>query len=317
MREKAEQGMYPGRAPFGYRNDSATRSIQVDSGKAPVLIKIYQMYATGDYSLSSLRETVLINTGVRLCRAYLEKVLKNRFYVGYFTWGGSEYKGTHSPLIDAALFERVQRVFSGHNKPKYRKHEFAFAGLLRCAHDGCTVTTELQKKKYVYYRCSHGRGKCDLPYMPEAQVSDHLGDVLKGICVPDHVARAIVESIENDQGAANGERLRKLSDAKLRLSAVRSRMDRMYDDKLDGKIDEEFWNRKMADWRTEERALQSAAESLNVPLPQNRALTAQRIFELANKAQDFDVVFPARDQPTEPMQPGKQQLSPPASSVAP
>ena len=54
-------------------------------------------------------------------------------------------------------------------------------------------------------------------------------------------------------------------------------MDRMYEDKLDGKIDEEFWNRKMADWRTEERALQSAAESLNIPVPENRALTVQKI----------------------------------------
>ncbi len=58
----------------------------------------------------------------------------------------------------------------------------------------------------------------------------------------------------------------------------------MYDDKLDGKINEEFWNRKMTDWRVEERAVQSAVDSLDRPLPQNRALTVQRIFELANKA---------------------------------
>ena len=42
---------------------------------------------------------------------------------------------------------------------------------------------------------------------------------------------------------ANTERLRRLSDAQQRLSQLRSRMDRMYDDKLDGKIDEEFWTR--------------------------------------------------------------------------
>lgn len=122
--------------------------------------------------------------------------------------------------------------------------------------------------------------------MPEAQVSERLGDVLSGICVPDHVARAIVESIENDEGTANSERLRKLCDVQQRLSALRSRMDRMYEDKLDGKIDEDFWNRKMADRRTEERALQSAADSLNMPFPENRnrALTAKRIFELANSA---------------------------------
>src|ERR1041384_439685 len=66
MREKAEQGMYPGRAPFGYRNDSGTRSIQVDSVKAPVLKKIYEMYASGNYSLSQLHKTLFLETGMRL-----------------------------------------------------------------------------------------------------------------------------------------------------------------------------------------------------------------------------------------------------------
>ena len=199
-------------------------------------------------------------------------------------WGGVKYKGKHEPLIDAATFDRVQRVFASHNKPKYRKHDFAFAGLLTCAHDGCTVTTELHKGKYVYYRCSFGRGKCDLPYMPEQRVSEALGDVLKNIYVPDHVVHAIVHSIENDQGRAEADRQGQLADVKQRLAALQTRMDQMYDDKLAGKIDEEFWSRKMADWRTQERALQTAADSLSIPLPANRALTAQRILELANKA---------------------------------
>lgn len=99
-------------------------------------------------------------------------MLKNRFYLGYFVWQGIEYEGSHEPLISAQLFAQVQAVFTGRNKRKHRKHSFAFAGLLKCAHDGCTVTAELQKGKYVYYRCSHGCGKCSLPYMREQEVSD-------------------------------------------------------------------------------------------------------------------------------------------------
>jgi DNA invertase Pin-like site-specific DNA recombinase len=34
MREKAEQGIYPGRAPLGYRNNSAMRNIEVSAEKA-------------------------------------------------------------------------------------------------------------------------------------------------------------------------------------------------------------------------------------------------------------------------------------------
>lgn len=184
MREKAEQGIYPGRAPIGYRNNTATRTIDVDATKAPLVKRIFELYASGNYSLSTLRTAVIAETGLRLSRAYLETVLKNVFYLGRFVWQGVEYKGTQPALIDPALFQRVQDVFSGKNKPKYRKHNFAFAGLLRCAHDGCAVTTELHKDKHIYYRCSQGRGRCSLPYMREADLSERLGMLLEGIIRP-------------------------------------------------------------------------------------------------------------------------------------
>jgi site-specific DNA recombinase len=98
-------------------------------------------------------------------------------------------------LVPPELFQQVQDTFAGRNKPKYPKHNFAFAGLLTCAHDGCTVTTELRKGRYVYYRCSHGRGKCELPYMPEQDVPDRLGELLKQINVPETIARTVVDSL--------------------------------------------------------------------------------------------------------------------------
>ncbi len=104
------------------------------------------------------------------------------------------------------LFQRMQDTFAGRNKPKYRKHEFAFAGLMTCAHDGCTVTTELQKGKYVYYRCSHGRGKCDLPYMREEFISERMGELLKQIYVPETIARTIIASLSDDLNRSNFKR---------------------------------------------------------------------------------------------------------------
>ena len=55
------------------------------------------------------------------------------------------YNGTHTPLVSRELFEQVQDLFRGHNRAKYRKHEFAFAGLLTCAHDNCTITAEIKR----------------------------------------------------------------------------------------------------------------------------------------------------------------------------
>jgi hypothetical protein len=69
-----------------------------------------------------------------------------------------------------------------------------------------------------------------------------------------------------------------------RFSALRARMDQMYEDKLDGKIDQEFWTRKMNEWREQERALETELSALNDPVKQDHVLTVKRIFELANRA---------------------------------
>jgi hypothetical protein len=48
-----------------------------------------------------------------------------------------------------------------------------------------------------------------------------------------------------------------------RLTGIRNRMDRAYTDKLDGKIPEDFWERKMADWRMEEQQIKIAIQGLS------------------------------------------------------
>ena len=284
MREKAEEGIYPGRAPFGYRNNSATRSIDIDQERASVVKRIFELYASGEHSLITLRKTIWNEHGLRLARSYYERVLKNPFYLGAFVWQGIEYKGTHEPLISPDLFDRVQQVFAGRHKRKHRKHEFAFSGLLRCANDGCTVTAELQKKKYIYYRCSGGRGKCSLPYMREQDISDRMGELLKDIYVPETIAHAIVDSLQSDSARVESERQTRLSATEQRLTALRGRIDQMYEDKLDGKIDEEFWARKTNEWREQEHQLELVLTRLKNPVPSDNVLTVKKIFELANKA---------------------------------
>jgi site-specific DNA recombinase len=284
MREKAEQGIYPGRAPFGYQNDPGSRSIRVHPTKAPIARRIFELYASGNHSLLDLRRVVLEETGARISRGYLEELLKNPFYIGRFIWRGIEYKGTHNPIVTADLFQRVQDVFAGRHKPRHRKHNFAFAGLLRCAHDGCMVTAELQKGRYVYYRCSHGRGKCSLPYMREQDVSDRLGELLKGIYVPEAIASQIVGSLEADRERSEARRQEQMRGIQQRLAAVNTRMDQIYEDKLEGKIDEGFWARKHGEYREQERQLEAALASAKASIGTNQVLTAKRIFELAHKA---------------------------------
>src|ERR1700740_2596327 len=86
----------------------------------------------------------------------------------------------------------------GYNKAKYSKHDIAFRGMLTCAHDNCTVTAELKKNMYVYYRCSGGRGPCELPRFREEDISEKFGHVLKDVSLPSDVARGIEAALQRE-----------------------------------------------------------------------------------------------------------------------
>jgi site-specific DNA recombinase len=292
MREKAEQGVYPSRPPLGYRNNKLERTIETDSAKAPIARRMFDLYASGQHSLDGVRKVLKVEFGIALAKGYLERLLKNPFYKGQFIWEDKLYNGTQTPLITAELFERVQDVFRGHNKPKYRKHDFAFAGLLRCAYDDCMVTAEIQKKRYTYYRCTGFRGKCELPYFREEEIASRLGKVLQDIHIPDEVLKQLETSLLTDKGSEEAIRKREGERLKQRLSTVRHRLDQAYLDKLDGKISEEFWTRKSAEWMAEEQQVLLAIAGLAQANP-DRIIDAVRIFELANKAHYLYVSQPA------------------------
>jgi site-specific DNA recombinase len=134
--------------------------------------------------------------------------------------------------------------------------------LLRCAYDDCLITAEVKKQRYIYYHCTGGRGKCDLPYFREEELSERLGGILKDIYVPDPVVTEIQRSLANERDSRAG-RLR-AEEARLQqhLTAIRTRMDQAYLDKLDGKITAEFWERKNAEWLQEEQRVQFALAGL-------------------------------------------------------
>jgi site-specific DNA recombinase len=283
MREKAEQGIYPSRPPLGYRNNKLERTIEADPTKTVIAQRMFDLYGSGLHSLASLRKALKSEQGVSLAKGYLERLLKNPFYKGQFIWEDKLYSGTHTSLISAALFEQVQEVFRGHNKPKYRKHVFAFSGLLRCAYDDCTVTAEIKKNRYTYYRCTGFRGKCELPWFREEELGDRLGKILKDIHIPDSVLSQLGKSLLTDKSHDDAIRKQQGERLQQRLSAVRHRFEQAYMDKLDGKISEEFWTRKSAEWLAEEQQVLFAMQGLDNAKPE-RIVDAVRTLELANKA---------------------------------
>lgn len=86
--EKAAQGEYPSIAPLGYKNNLLTHRIEIDESEAPAVQRLYELYATGRYSLKQLRQ-VAVDAGLfgrrskrELSKSEVERILKNPIYYG-------------------------------------------------------------------------------------------------------------------------------------------------------------------------------------------------------------------------------------------
>src|SRR5258708_25383423 len=104
-----------------------------------------------------------------------------------------------------------------------------------------------------------------------------------------HGQLTMVDSLQADANRSDSERLKQMSGLRQQLATIRTRMDQIYEDKLDGKIDDERWTRNQAKCREQERTLEARLSSLDVPVTSESVLTVERVFELANKAHSLYV----------------------------
>jgi len=291
LTEKAEQGEWPARPPVGYRSNTETKIIEPDPAKAPFIKKLFEWYASGQYSLEQLsqkaKESCLFSrNSATINKAGIHRILNNTIYYGEFRWKGKRYIGKHSPIITKSLYDEVQEVFAQANHPKETKREFAFAGLLTCGKCGCAMTPEIKKGKYIYYHCTQFRGKCDNIYIREEKLGDLLAEVVEQVRVGEEatedIKRALLES-QRDKREFHAESIASLQK---RQDHVQRLLDRAYEDKVGGKISETMWERKSAEWESELIDIQHrirAHESANT----NYYKTGVAILELANSAYDM------------------------------
>ena len=306
MLEKAEQGQWPTQAPLGYRNvtgPEGKKVIEPHPDVAPLVVRLFEWYATGKYSIEAVTQKAL-DAGLKFRRsknllptATVHKILRNRAYTGDFEWKGKTYRGSYEPLLTCELWDRVQAVLDRRHEKRHRKvkHDFAFSGLIACGHCGCALVGEIKKGRYVYYHCTGHKGKCPEPYTREEVLSGQFADVLKGLTFDDEILGWLREALRE----SHGDEKRFHEEAIARLLAdydrFQNRLDAMYVDKLDGKVDEAFFDRKAGEWRSEQDRLLRAVEEHQSA---NRTYLDEgvQLLELAGRAYELFVKQEPREQ---------------------
>lgn len=167
IERRVESGLFPSRPPYGYRNVRIDgRSIvEVHPVNAATIRRIFELYGYHSHTLDTLGDA-LVKEGIvylpstpKIGRSKLYAILTDRSYIGDVKFRGHWYPGTHEPIIERRLWDRVQALLG---QKVYKQHQMTYASdLIECGHCGSPVTGERKTKltksgerEYVYYRCT-------------------------------------------------------------------------------------------------------------------------------------------------------------------
>ena len=297
MREKASQGMWPTVAPVGYCNvdgPDGKRIIIPDPERAPLVQRLFELYASGNYSLAEITteaKRLALNrkkSGQTLAKSSIQHMLSNPLYCGYFYWQGVEHQGTYKAIISPELFSRAQEVMTG-RKPlsvaRNRTNRFLFQGLLKCGTCGCAVVGEVKKGKYIYYHCTGNHGPCEgkKQYLREEVIDAQVAEGLNDLVLDEEILEWMLAILRDSQKEEQAIRAKTLSGIEDQIRQIKRRIEQAYLDRLEGVIDKEFFETQNKKWKEEQSNLEKKAERLQTGNA-SRIADSANLLELVQRA---------------------------------
>jgi site-specific DNA recombinase len=262
MREKLEQGWLPGKPLIGYKTvgDSGHKIHVPDPQMGPLMRECFELYGSGNYSLNLLVK-VMEEKGLRthfgrpLVKSQLHRVLSNPFYMGKMVWKGKLYDGKHEPLISVELFERVQQRMRRKTTPKYNKHNPVFKGMMRCAECKGAIAWETQREHW-YGHCNHYKPCSQKAYMRQEAAEEQLLKEFSELVSPSpDVIEWVKVTLRAKYEADMDARMALKKQLKDRHQQLGRRMDVLYEDRLDGRISVNQYDKMQKDASNEQKMI--------------------------------------------------------------
>jgi DNA invertase Pin-like site-specific DNA recombinase len=290
QKEKIAQGWLPTRPPLGYMTigEKGHKIHIIDEEKATLVKKMFEFYATGNYSLKKLvqvmyEEGLRAASGSRLVKSRLAALLSNPFYCGKVRWNGEVYDGKQELLISKELFNKVQEVLKSKATPKYNKHSYLFKGLIRCAECEGQITWEKQKG-IIYGHCNHYRNCSQKTWVRQEKIEEQLLPYLDQITIKSkRLAEWVKKSLRESHGDEIHYHHQAIKELDHRYEQIQRRLNILYDDKLDGIITPEFYEQKFRQYTEEKESILEAKKRHSNAQTKYFEL-AINIFELSQKA---------------------------------
>ena len=294
IEQKLKKGECIGKAPIGYlntRDNDGKSTVEVDPETAPFVIKTFELYATGNFSLITLTKRMRgegfkgSRNGNPIAMSKLANILKTPFYYGVQEVKGVQYPHHYDPLITMNLFLKCQKVSDSWNKKpfQYAAKPFIFRGIMSCANCGCTITPEMSKGKYIYYHCTNYRGKCQKLYVPEEDLLKPIYGFLKKLKLPKEGIDYVVSGLRISTEAEQEFHSSAMGGLKTEYDRIESRISKMTDDKYDGSITPEMYDKKLKEYKSKQANLLQNMQD-HSRADEQYHLTASRLLDICKRA---------------------------------
>ena len=267
---RVESGLFPSKPPYGYRNVRIDgRSIvEVHPENARLIRRIFDLYAYHSLTLDTLPNAlakegfVYLPSTPKVGRSKLYAMLTDRSYIGEIKFRDQWHPGTHEPLIDRKLWDRVQSLLG---QKVYKSHQMTYASdLIECAHCGSPITGERKLKQtksgvreYVYYRCTkYHKGDHPRIRLTENALDQQMLTIFDSLRVEDDEFRVLFR--EQLRQATNWDERSSAEKAKQfqeELAQVRDQQNRLLNLRMLEEIDANTFASKSRELRDREAEL--------------------------------------------------------------
>ncbi len=248
---RARQGYWPRNAPFGYLNPPSEtpkgergRKI-ADPERAPIIRELFELYATGAYTLDELTAVarklrLTSKSGAFRTRSRIAKMLDNPFYAGFVPYHSELYPGLHEAIVPAKVFAAVQAIRTRRKHPHVfvAEPKYVYQRLCRCHYCGRFIIAE-RKRGHVYYRC-HTRGHPSV-CLREEVLDAALERDLAGAVLSQAERDLVVEVIERmyaDEGRMLEETRARI---RFELNEKRTALERLTRSYINGLVEEDSY----------------------------------------------------------------------------
>ena len=280
--QKRKNGEWTGGVKLGYLNvalDEGKRlrkDIIIDPEKEHLIRKMFELYASGNYSYTTVRDE-MHNAGLRsknnmkLSRSVVESIITDPFYCGTAVskkYGSYPHK--YARLISRELFDKCQEIRLKRRKTRSKElsRDYIFKGLLHCQNCGCAYSPELKTKKsgktYVYYSCTNAKGICKREYINENELLKPIYKVLdKFETITKEVRDDLVENIRKNTEAEVEYHHSQINRIQTDYKKLKDRDDRLLEAYLDQSITKDIYDKKHQQYSDQ-------LQKLNIELDEHR-----------------------------------------------